>query len=167
MKSPQGLREAPPNTETDPASRFPTNRKGQGQEKSKEESELAGKQSWGRGCRSPGRAGPAEGLGSRGLAVHAPYLGPVPLLGHHLGLLLQQGPGELFHPPRRLLFLRLLLVRFPGLQLVLCNLGTQSRSPETRPRAEPASDQEGSLWICLVGESEESTAGSAGKREAL
>lgn len=87
----------------------------------------------------------------------APYLGPVPLLGHHLGLLLQQGPGELLRPPRRRLFLRLLLVRFPGLQLVLCNLGTQSRSPETRPRAEPASDQEGSLWICLVGESEEST----------
>lgn len=130
MKSPQGRYEAPPNTETDPVSRFPTNtREEQGRIRAGWEAAL------GTGLHAVlGEQGQAEWSDSSGLSAPAPHLGPVPLLGHHLCLLLQQGAGELLRLPRLLLFLRLLLVRFPGLQLVLCNLGTQSKSPETRPR---------------------------------
>lgn len=60
--------------------------------------------------------------------LQTPYLGPEPLPGHHLRLLLQQGITELLCPPRRRLFLLLLLVRFPGLQLALGNLGTKRES---------------------------------------
>ena len=84
--------------------------------------------------------------------LQAPYLGPEPLLGHHLCLLLQQGIAELLCLPHCLLFLLLLVVRFPCLQLALCNLGTNSESARDKAhRQSAASDQdrkpEGLPWL--------------------
>lgn len=90
--------------------------------------ELAGKQS--------GVPGYEESEGSRGrlsgsavlvCRLQPPYLGLVALLSHQLGLLLQQGAGQLLCLPRLFLFLLLLPVRFPGLQLALGNLDTKSK----------------------------------------
>lgn len=145
-KSPQRRSEAPPKTEIDPV-RVSYYR---GKEKYKRRARKA-PSCWeaepGTACAQAWRAG-ARPRGPAAVARHlqAPYLGPVSLLGHHLCLLLQQGTGELLCLPRLLLFLCLLLVRFPGLQLALCHLDTQSKSTRPGLRPEPCLRSGGKLW---------------------
>lgn len=117
------LVKAQPRTETDPVSRSPTS---QEREKCKEESKLG----WEAGLSK----GFTQTWGSRAQAhpLQASHLGPVAPLSHPLRLLLQQGICELLRLPCRLLFLLLLLVGFPRLQLALCNLPTKHQVTQTR-----------------------------------